>query len=180
MLERETKILDINKESIKQTIADRGCSRSESFLVTDSYRDSHDHHYHAQKKKIKLRVVSTKPWCELIVKTKESTTQTSKICSEESVILSNEASAERFLTSQWLSKIFVKQKIRTQTTLGSVHFMIDEYAGIPPLLEIEADSDEIIDQWIDILGLSHHQRCVGGRKKLAAHYRLSSNDARMS
>jgi adenylate cyclase class IV len=61
MLEREVKILDINKEEIKKTIADRGCNWSESFLVTDSYRDSEDRRYHAQKKKIKLRVISNKP-----------------------------------------------------------------------------------------------------------------------
>jgi hypothetical protein len=48
--------------------------------------------------------------------------------------------------------------------------MIDEYAGIPPLLEIEADTDDIIMQWITILGLTENPRCVGGRKKLAAHY----------
>ncbi|MCS6982941.1 MAG: hypothetical protein NZL83_02005 [Candidatus Absconditabacterales bacterium] len=179
MLEKETKILDIDKEIIKKTIADRGCSRSEPFLVTDSYRDSIDKHYHAQKKKVKLRVISTKPGCELIVKTKDHTTQTSKVCREESVMLSNEASAERFLTSQGLTKVFIKQKIRTQTVLGSVHFMIDEYASIPPLLEIEADSDDIIMQWITILGLTTHPRCVGGRKKLAAHYGLSVDDALM-
>lgn len=44
---------------------------------------------------------------------------------------------------------------------GEVEFMIDEWPGLQPIVEIEAGSEEIVQKYCDILGFDYSQALFG-------------------
>ncbi len=64
-----------------------------------------------------------------------------------------------------------KQKYRVSYDIDWIYFDIDEYEGIPTLLEIEAHSEEVIEEWIIKLWLENHKRKTFGSRWLFEYYK---------
>jgi adenylate cyclase class IV len=65
-----------------------------------------------------------------------------------------------------------KRKQRISHSIWSVHFDIDIYRGIPPLLEIEAGSKKEIFTWIERLGLEKKTTASYGSRSLFKAYKV--------
>ncbi|MFK7780078.1 MAG: hypothetical protein QM490_02925, partial [Candidatus Gracilibacteria bacterium] len=57
-------------------------------------------------------------------------------------------------------------KYRISYELDGVHFDFDKYEGIGQLLEIEANSEEIVQKWKKKLGLENHKTVKYGYRRL--------------
>lgn len=71
-----------------------------------------------------------------------------KACYEDEIQVSSREDAEQVLLDQGLVASWKKVKQRIAYTYKGVHFDIDIYADIPPMLEIEADDTATIYKWI--------------------------------
>lgn len=167
--EHEIKILDIDKQEIKKKIYWLWWQWSDSFLVTDYYRDTIDDEFADKKQKLKLRVVSNEDECEVMIKTKLSSPDT-KNSDEKSRELSSYKFAKKLLRSANLKCKRIKQKVRTVAKIWSIEFMIDEYPWLPALLEIEWPNYKLIKSRIWVLDLNDNTKLKRWRKGLMKVY----------
>jgi adenylate cyclase class IV len=70
-------------------------------------------------------------------------------------------SFSRVLEKYGMEKTREKKKHRISYRLHGIEFDIDEYEGIPPLLEIEANRREEIDVLVGKLDLTKNEQMIG-------------------
>lgn len=172
-IEKELKILNIpTTHTINHTRQHRWAERTQPALITDQYRDQNDT---LQKKwiRLKLRSVSNQQYVELIIKKRISTTWV-KTSTETTKLFQQPELVRKWLILAGYHCIRTKQKIRTQATIDDMVLMIDQYASIPPLLEIEWPTEQRIFQCIQTLWLENHVILSWWYKQLQKYYKKSS------
>lgn len=136
MIEKEAKILNINKNDVIQNIkALWGIKTFEGIISWEYYK----------KDDIKIRVRKEHRWTIVCFKKKIGEDSANvKTMEEIEFAIDNKENFVRVLEELGFSEHKKIYKRRTSFELAWNTIEIDEYAGIPPLLEIEWETDDDI------------------------------------
>ncbi len=69
-----------------------------------------------------------------------------------------------------LEKVHESSKHRTKWEKGNVEYVVDEYPGIPPLLEVEAPGEEELRSALEELGYTMEETVSWDARELQEHY----------
>nr|MDD3720628.1 class IV adenylate cyclase [Candidatus Gracilibacteria bacterium] len=169
MFEKEIKILDIDKNSLIKKLEEIGAVKDYEEVIHDIYYDYPEGKIDEGKRSFRIR---KKGNCYMYTIKKKEKSETIKICQEKEIEISNIDGFQKTLEKYGLVKAREKQKMRLSYYIDDTHFDIDDYEGIPTLLEIEAHSDEEIEKWIKELGLENHTRKTFGSRGLFEYYKV--------
>ena len=174
MKEVEVKIRNIDKDVIVEKIRQLGAYRVFGGKVVDFRFDTPERDLSRQGKALRIRQKGK--YIYLNLKGKKKSRESIIGRDEIGVKISNFRTMQRILHELGYIKIFELVKYRTEYRLGDVNFDIDEYVGLDPILEIESDSYEKVEQYIGELGIEEED--IGRvyiREILAAKRKFDDN-----
>lgn len=175
MLEKEIKILEINKQEIVKQLLELWAKKSFEGFVHDVYYDFPDdapkNKMEANGRMFRLR----KKGEEHIYTIKNKRTKISKdewvvAKDEHETPISNIESFAKVLEKYGMEKIREKKKHRVSYALEGMEFDFDIYENIPEFLEIEGPDGESIQKWVVKLGLEKYEQMLGWSRKIFKHY----------
>jgi len=167
MEEIEVKVIEIDKDlMIKKLIALGAKKVFEGNIDAISY-DSDDNFLTSQDSFVRLRRKGDK--VELTYKKKISQ-EGAKVMEEIETEVSNFDTMHKILLELRLLPASDYKKKRTSYQIGSTLFEIDEYEDIPPYMEIEAPSLEIINEFIEKLNIDKDKVKNWTGKQVMDHY----------
>lgn len=149
MKEVEVKIRNIDKKDILDKIEKLGGKKIFSGKVIDYRFDTPDRDLSRQGKALRIRQKGKYIYLNLKGKKKSVENITGR--DEIGVKLSNFKTMHRILNELGYIKIFELNKFRTEYRLNDITFDLDEYVGLDPILEIESDSYEKVENFINKL-----------------------------
>jgi len=170
MLEKEIKILEINREEIVEKLLEMGAEKTFEGFIHDVYYDFPDdapkNKMDANGRMFRLR----KKWEEHIYTIKNKRKEVKKAewvvaKDEHETPISNIESFAKVLEKYGMEKIREKKKHRVSYKLDGMEFDFDLYEWIPELLEIEWPDGETIQTWVSKLGLENYEQMLGWSRK---------------
>lgn len=97
-----------------------------------------------------------------------------KIADETETTVGDLEQMDRFLTLMGLQQVRVDEKLRESYQLGRVRFEIDEWAGLPPYLELEAASEADVSEALELLGYTLADSTTQNLREVLAMYNVDS------
>lgn len=178
MLEKEIKILEIDKNNVMKSLEKLWAIKTFDWFIHDVYYDFPDwKNLKLEDNKRLFRV--RKKWEEHLYTIKRKRNKKVdwwekwvKIADEWENIITDVDSFTKVLEKYWMKKIREKMKHRVSYKYENIEFDIDDYDGIPSLLEIEAPTTEQIKEYIKFLWLSKHTQKKFWSRKLYDYYWL--------
>lgn len=176
MLEKEIKVLDIDKEKVIKKLEELGAEMTFDGFIHDIYYDflnwkdkkmeQNDRLFRIRRKwesyiyTIKRKRKKIEDWGEKWV----------KIADEWESSITNLDGFLKVIEKYWMRKTREKKKQRISFRLWDTEFDIDEYENIPTLLEIEAKDTKTLEYYIKILWLENHEQKDFGSRWLFEYY----------
>lgn len=178
MLEKEIKILEINKEEVIKKLENLWAVKSFDGFIHDIYYDFVD--WDCNKLEDNKRLFRVRQKWEIHLYTIKRKRNKScegwenwlKVADEWESVITDVDSFKKVLEKYGMTQTREKKKHRTSYRLNEVEFDIDEYDSIPPLLEIEAKTKKEIKQYVKELWLEDHIQKDFGSRKLFEYYGL--------
>lgn len=177
MLEKELKVLEINRSEIESVLIELWAEKTFEGCIHDVYYDfPHDDEGHKMELNGRMFRLRRK-WTEHIYTIKNKRKEIKKAekvvaKDEHETEISNIESFSKVLEKYGMQKTREKKKYRISYRLDGVEFDFDDYEWIPELLEIEAHSWDAIRSWIQKLWLSEYTILKWGSRKLFKHYNI--------
>lgn len=177
MLEIEIKILEIDSQELQNTLLQLGAQKTFEGFIHDIYYDFPDeleNKMEANGRMFRLRKKGEEHIYTIKNKRKVLRGEEGVVKKDEhETSITNIESFAKVLEKYGMKKTREKKKQRISYEYDGVVFDIDDYQnGIPILLEIEAQSKEVIDIWIQKLWLSEHKVLSWGSRKLFKYYNI--------
>ncbi|MDD2907585.1 MAG: CYTH domain-containing protein [Candidatus Gracilibacteria bacterium] len=179
--ERELKILDVNKEKLVSTLENQaGAEKVFEGLIIDTYYDFNNGHIESLDGKVSFRIREKRDLeghstFYYTIKRKEPEDEDSevmRVCYEKEFKINSIIIFTELLNYLGFYKARAKKKQRISYALGKIKFDIDDYSGIPTLLEIEAETKEIAEFYINALGLTDNKKSNNGSRGLFELYNV--------
>lgn len=176
MLEKEIKILEIDREEVEKKLLSLGAEKTFEGFIHDVYYDFPASGDAKNKMEFNGRMFRVrKRWEEHIYTIKN---KRSEVSLEEWVTAKDEhetpitdvESFSKVLERYGMEKIREKKKHRISYALDGMEFDFDLYKNIPEFLEIEGPSGEAIQSWVEKLDLTDYKQMLGGSKKIFKYY----------
>jgi len=182
--EKEIKILDVDRYKLWNDLLTKWwAQKTFEWRVTDTYFDTADKDierwtYNSwEKSSLRIRYKVSKwadhwnHYCTIKKKDKKSEDQNVlRDCYEEEFVLFNSIVFYKLLKIIWLNEVKMKVKNRVAYSLGWIKFDFDKYKWIPDLLEIEASSWDIADNYISHLWLNENVKLNWWTSSLYKYY----------
>lgn len=174
MLEKEIKILEINKEAVVERLLELWAEKTFEGFVHDVYYDFPDddeHKMEANNRLFRLRqkgeehIYTIKRKRKKIKKKEEINAK-----DEHETPITNIESFAKVLEKYWMERTREKKKHRVSYKLDGMEFDFDLYEWIPEFLEIEWPDGETIQNWVKKIGLDWFEQMLGWSRKLFKHY----------
>ena len=171
MKEIEAKILEINRPKIEKILTDLGAQKIFDGDIQTFFFDFKDNTIINAKDVLRLRKEQNQ--VKLTYK-KVNITQTAKVAEEYSVEISNFNTMKKILENLGLSIIEKMEKHRVSYKFEQARFDIDCYSGdygyIPEFLEIEAENNDSIHKYAELLGFKAADCLPWSTQELIKHY----------
>jgi len=166
MLEKEIKILEIDKDVIVAQLLELGAEKTFEGFVHDIYYDFPDdapkNKMEANGRMFRLRQKGEEHIYTIKNKRKKIKKAEGVVAKDEhETPISNIESFAKVLEKYGMSKIREKKKHRVSYALDGMEFDFDIYEGIPEFLEIEGPDGDTIQQWVVKLGLEKYEQMLG-------------------
>lgn len=176
MLEKEIKILEINKQKVIEKLEELWAEKTFEWDIHDIYFDfigkKNNHKMDENDRLFRVR----KKWDIYLYTIKRGRTpdiwweKWLKVADEAEKEITNIESFLSVLEKYWMKKTREKKKFRVSYRLWEVEFDIDKYDEIPELLEIEAKTKKEIKKFIKILELENNPAKEFGSRGLYKFY----------
>ena len=174
MLEKEVKILEIDKQKVIKKLEELWAKKTFEGVIHDIYYDFPDWDklkMEANDRIFRIRKKGEEHIYTIKRKRKEMGEQEwATIKDEHETPITNVESFAKVLEKYWMTKTREKKKHRISYALAGTEFDIDTYEEIPTFLEIEETSRENINFWIRKLNLENHDILLWGSRKIFKHY----------
>ncbi len=168
MLEKEIKILEINKEKVIEKLLSFGAKKKFEWYIHDVYYDfPSETNMENMERRFRIR----KKWEEHLytIKKREEDDHL-KVAQEGEFTITNVEGFKKVLAKYGMKETREKSKYRVTYEIDDFVFEIDEYEWIPAILEIEGSSYLNIKLWIEKLELSHLPQKRFGARGLFKYY----------
>ena len=169
MLEKEIKILEINKEKVIEKLLFLGAKKKFEWYIHDVYYDFDASGDHMEESERRFSIRKKGEDHLYTIKKREEDTHL-KVAQEWEFKITNPEGFKKVLEKYGLKETREKSKYRVTYEIDEFVFEIDEYEGIPAILEIEWPSYLNIKLWIEKLELSHLPQKRFGARGLFKYY----------
>ena len=176
MLEKEIKILDVNKDELMKRLESLWAEKTFDWDIHDIYYDFKKWNKKKMEENNRLFRIRRKWDIYMYTIKRKRTTQKEgwekwvKIADEWENIITDLDSFVNVIEKYWMEKVREKKKQRVSYRLWELEFDIDKYDDIPHLLEIEAKTKEEIDEYIKLLWLENNVQKDFGSRWLYEYY----------
>ena len=181
-IERELKILEVDKEALIQKLEWLWAQRVFEWVIDDIYLDYTDSILENAPEKTSFRIrIKVDIYGKIQVyytikkKLKDQNIANIRSCYEKEFQLHNPWLFCDMLVPLGIHVQRRKMKERVSLVLWNSKYDIDTYEGIPSVLEIETDSAEKAEGIIEVLGLSEYERLITGSNGLLKHYNIDNS-----
>lgn len=179
-MEIELKLLDIDSAAMRQRLREAGCRPHGREFQRNLMYDYADRRLYEQRDgsyiRLRQRVWPDTGEQEVLLTFKETISRTGyKIAEETETRVSDLAAMETFLFKLGLQRVRVDEKIRETWSWEAIHFEIDEWAGLPPYLEIEATSEADVDRGLALIGQRREDTSAENLREVLAKYKMNSD-----
>lgn len=179
-IELETKVLEVNPQEISKRLAKLGARKTEDTLLSVDWLRFPETTSEQQKWYLRVRSYGDDK-VEVTWKGKSKVHGVSRSHQEINLLVDDHEQAKLLFEAIGLVVYAHQEKTRLSWDLEDMHFDLDTYPGVPPYLEIEAESDQAIQKMIQDLGLSSHKTSSEGERVLIEdEYGLNWYDMRFS
>jgi len=175
LLEKEIKILDVDKDEIVSKLEYLWAVKHFEWFIHDVYYDFPNKKTNKMELNNRLFRVRKKWEINLYTIKRKRKSKWIKIADEQEMNITNIESFSEVLEKYGMEKIREKKKYRISYSINWLEFDIDKYEWIPTLLEIEAGKKKHIMKYIKILWLSNHTQQKFWSRGLYKHYGLNYN-----
>jgi len=152
MKEVEIKVKNIEKNEIIAKIEKLGGKKHFTGKVIDFRFDTPDRKLSKQGKALRIRQKGKYFFLNLKGKKKSIENITGR--DEMGVKISNSKQMYKMLNELGFIEIFKLHKYRTEYIVDDAKFDIDEYLGLPPILEIESNNYKTVEKYLKKLEIS--------------------------
>ncbi len=173
MLEKEIKILWIDREKLIEKLKNLWATKTYEWYVEDTYFDFCSSGLEWHKRLFRIR---EKTGCHLYTIKKKEKGKNMKICQEFECNITDPAWFKKTLEKYGLQATRWKKKYRISYSLDWIEFDIDKYEEIPAFLEIEAADGKTIKKWIEKLDLKENITKKFWSRKLFEYYGVAYNN----
>ncbi|PKL75803.1 MAG: hypothetical protein CVV27_13465, partial [Candidatus Melainabacteria bacterium HGW-Melainabacteria-1] len=87
---------------------------------------------------------------------------------------------DAFLQKLGLTQVRLDEKLRETWTLPGIHFELDEWAGLPPYLEIEAETEAEVARGLGLLGYTLADTTAQTLREVLAKYKIEASSLRFA
>ena len=167
MKEIEIKILGIDPSKIRKKLVQFGATKVFEGNLSDTRLDTPDRRFKKRDQLLRVRQLGKRT--ELCFKDARENS-TLKIQEEIQVQTDDPAKTLTLLQKLGFSNTRHYTKHRESWKLGKIYFEIDSWDDVPPLLEIEAPSEEEVKAWVKRLGFTMQQTTSMTGREVEKHY----------
>ena len=178
MLEKEIKILDIDRAEVIAKLEALWAERTFDGFIHDIYYDFPGESWDKMEENKRLFRVRQKGEIHLYTVKRKRNKKSEwgekwvKIADEGENVITDVESFKKVLDKYWMKQTREKKKQRISYKLWKIEFDLDDYDGIPSLMEIEAWTKDEILEYISKLWLTKHTQKKFGSRKLYEYYGL--------
>ena len=166
MNEIEAKIIEIDPEEVDRKVMENGGRKVFEGRIETIFYDFPDGRME-EKGVMRLR---KSPGKAFITQKKDVSREGAKEMEELEVTIDSFEQADRILKGLGLEVVRKSSKKRTKYELKDAEVVVDSYSGIPPLLEVEAESREKIEDILETLGYSMEESVSWDASEVFEHY----------
>ena len=175
MLEKEIKILEINREEIVAKLEELWAEKTFEWFIHDIYYDFPDdapkNKMEANGRMFRLRQKGEEHIYTIKNKRKEIRKKEKVVAKDEhETPISNIESFAKVLEKYGMEKTREKKKHRISYKLENMEFDFDVYEDIPEFLEIEGPDGKTIQSWVRKLWLEWYEQMLWGSRKIFKRY----------
>ena len=179
-MEIEVKILNIDPQEIRAKLSAAGCTQTGYEFQQNRMYDFHDRRLYEQEDGSYIRIrqmrdLATGRQKSLLTLKKTVSRDQFKIADETETLVDDPEMMESFLLKLGFVRIRIDEKIRETWQMPGLHFEIDEWAGMPPYLEVEAADQETVTQGLALLGFSMQDTTAMNLREVLALYKIESD-----
>ena len=154
MQEIEVKILEIDPKKVVAKLKELGAKKVEAGLVHITAFDFPDDRLVKSGSYLRVRTFGHRT--ELVLKNPVERGRFKVMEEIETIVADYEATVALFKALGM--KVFARQeKYRATYKLGSIRFELDKYPSMPWMMEVEANSEEKVEEGVGLLGFSMAQ-----------------------
>jgi predicted adenylyl cyclase CyaB len=164
MQEIEAKVLEIDLEQVRAKLAELGAEQVFDNDVRSVYFDAPGME---EGDVLRLRQAGDKVF--ITMKEQVDHTKDSKVLEETEFAVDDFDAAMKLLTKLG-KEVASFTKYRVKWKKGKVEYVVDRYEGIPPLLEIEAPTEEQVKDAFEELGYSWGETVDWDAREVFEHY----------
>lgn len=184
-MEIEIKVLNIDPPSVRQKLKELGATyqgrefqRNHMYDYADQrlYRE-HDGSYI----RLRQRYWPDTQQAEVLLTLKQTISRDKyKIAEETESTVGDFQALNQFLVKLGFIQTRIDEKLRETWLLDDLHLEIDQWAGLPPYLEIEAASEDAVQRGLNLLGYSAEQSTSANLTEVLAQYGITAKDLRFA
>ncbi len=165
MHEIETKVLDVDPAAVEAKLNELGAALVQDIQLTVDWYWTNGTELGKEPWFLRVRDYGSGK-SEITWKGTSEVLGTGRRHPEINLSVSDGAAARRLFEALGMACYAHQEKFRKSWTLGSTRFDLDTYPGMPPYLEIEAESEDAINAAIHQLSLKDHETNSGGERLL--------------
>ena len=169
MSEIEIKVLDIDPERVRARLVELGAVQVKKGREVNRMYDFPDHRFHAQGGYVRVRDFQGKSILTFKRRLPGTTYKTSEEIETE---VADGAAASALLQALGLELVRTDEKDRESYRLEGILFEIDHWPTVPPYLEIEAATGDLVERGLALLGFRRDEKVTSERLEeiLKRHY----------
>ena len=158
MLEIEKKILNINAQEVEKALDQIGAIKDFDSIIQTYYFDYPDLRFKNQDQLLRIRTINNQ--IEVCYKFDRTNQENTRFYQEKefNLDLNQLDNIIDFFKSIGFIQTYYFEKRRIQYKHENTKFELDFYPKLNPLVEIESDSIDSINNYINQLGLSTHEQ----------------------
>lgn len=182
--EIEVKVLEIDVAELKHLLQAAGCEclgreLQQNFMFDYANRrlyEEQDGSYIRLRRSHYFPKNIQKPDTTVLTYKKTLSRERFKIAQETETAVSDFEQTRRFLTLLDLKQVRSDEKYRQSYRFEDILFEIDEWAGLPAYLEVEASSEDRVAFGLSLLGLSLSDSTTMNLREVLAKYKIKASN----
>lgn len=184
-MEIELKVLEIDVAAVREQLSSAGCEYHGREFQRNYMYDYPDRRLYETMDgsyvRLRLRIWPDTGAREVLLTHKQTISRTGyKVAEEIETVVADFEAMDAFLQKLGLVQVRLDEKLRETWTMPGIHFELDEWAGLPPYLEIEAASEAEVERGLALLGYRRADASAENLREVLAKYKIEATSLRFA
>jgi adenylate cyclase class 2 len=184
--EIEVKVLNIDRETVREKLQALGAVYEGREFQQNRMYDYPDRRLYLQEDGSYIRIRQIRsldpehagqpnPALQILTLKKTLSRDKYKIAQETETAVADPEAMEQFLLQLGFVRVRIDEKIRESWVWNSIRFELDEWAGLPPYLEVEAPDEAAVSEGLAQLGYTLEQATSMNLNEVLALYKIEAD-----